>query len=67
MCMIMNGSVRWAANKDSKKQLRDMCRKHGIPLGEYILDNARGPQECAELMELISQEIDPEHTFKKST
>jgi hypothetical protein len=67
MSMILNGSIRWAANKESKKQLRDMCRKHGIPLGEYILDNARGPVECAELLELISSEVDPENSFKKAT
>ena len=66
MSMILNGSIRWAANKESKKQLRDMCRKHGIPLGEYILDNARGPVECAELLELISSEVDPENSFKKA-
>ena len=50
--MILNGSIRWAANKESKKQLRD---------------NARGPVECAELLELISSEVDPENSFKKAT
>ena len=52
---------------EDKKTLRDMCRKHGLTFSEYMLDDRQGGQNLAELLQIISLQIDPNNSFEKAT
>jgi len=53
--IILSWGIRYAANISDRKYLRDFLRKHGLPLWDYILDNAQGWKDLAALLELISK------------
>jgi len=65
--VILSGGMRYAANASDRKYLRDFLRKHGMPISDYILDNAQWGKELATLLEVISKNAWCDKTFLEAT
>jgi len=60
--------MKYVANKSDKKLLRDMLRKHGIPIANFILDNSRGAEDLATMLDVISTRANPKgKSFSEGT
>jgi len=65
--VILSWGMRYAANIEDRKYLRDFLRKHGLPISDYILDNAQGGKDLAVLLEVISRNAWCSKTFLEGT
>lgn len=65
--MMLSWGMYWASNRWDKDMYRGLCRKYGLPFGDWMVNNARGAEEMADLLDIISQAAWCERTFKQAT